>query len=180
MQLFLAIDIPDEIKKQLKLDLTELHDEYRVFRWVQQDHFHITLQYYGENDIDRYIEKVEEAIIDFPPFEIETEKGGVFMRHEVTLFYRMRLTNTFSRFIKSLDHHVGYSRHGMFIPHITFARTRIPSKQQYLLIKKKVRAMRPQYEIPVQSISLYNTLQRSDGAEYQKIHTFHLLEDIKI
>ena len=61
-----------------------------------------------------------------------------------------------------------------YIPHLTIARYKVPSKQQYLLIKKKLENLNIDLEISVKNISLFETIAKGSKTEYKLLAEYQL------
>jgi 2'-5' RNA ligase len=61
-----------------------------------------------------------------------------------------------------------------YLPHVTIARWKIPSKQQYFLIKKKLQAMRIDLSFTVDHLFLYQSVSHKHHPVYKKLRQFDL------
>ncbi|MGC8972246.1 MAG: RNA 2',3'-cyclic phosphodiesterase [bacterium] len=81
MRVFIAIELPENIKEELDRLVTSLKHSISNVKWVEKENFHITLRFIGEIDEDKVlqIEKIlDEVGSRFSPFEVELSGLGKF------------------------------------------------------------------------------------------------------
>lgn len=81
MRVFIAIEIPEDIKEELAHLIESLKDKISNVKWVERENFHITLRFIGEVSEDRIpvLERIiDEVSLKFSPFEIELKGTGKF------------------------------------------------------------------------------------------------------
>ena len=61
-----------------------------------------------------------------------------------------------------------------FIPHLTIAKAKTPSKQQYLHLKKKLLKFPIDLNFPAKRIHLFESILKGPRPEYKKIAAFPL------
>ena len=178
MRLFLAIDVPVETKNSIGQQLLPYLKRYPMFRWVEPQQYHITLQFYGEQTSETdVISKIEEAIFETVPFEISLDSGVGFMRGDMVVALSVNRSQHLNALVRTLDAKLGFERQRSFFPHITIARGRVPSKQQYLMLKKKFSAIRIHDEFEVKDLALIKSELTSNGPIYTTVHEFTLFTD---
>ncbi|MEE8418765.1 MAG: RNA 2',3'-cyclic phosphodiesterase [Dehalococcoidales bacterium] len=79
---FIAIELPDELKRRLGQFETSLESggRYRA-KWVKPGSIHLTLKFLGNVAADRIAEieeAISEAVRGIPPFSLEVEGPGAF------------------------------------------------------------------------------------------------------
>lgn len=177
MRTFLAIDLPQKIKKSLHSQLGKLYKEYPDIRWVSPENFHVTLHFFGEiGDPKREIEHIEESIYDVPSFHLYSSEAGLFIRHKITLYVEFQRNKTLERLVKAVREKLQLPHDKRFVPHLTIGRYRIPSKQQYLLMKKKLKNLQIDIDFEINTIILFESILESNKPIYKKIAKFSLLE----
>lgn len=68
-----------------------------------------------------------------------------------------------------------FAQQKKYLPHLTLARCRIPSKQQYLLLKKRLKKINIKVDFPVKKITLFQSILSGKKPVYKKIDTFNLI-----
>lgn len=168
MRLFLAIDLPSEKKTELNMQLNKLRDTYPYFRWVPQENYHITLHFIGETrNLERLVNKIREAVFDIPSFHMYSAEAGIFLRQALVMYIGFRQ----NRILQNLIRRIKENSHS---PHLTFARYKVPSKQQYLLIKKKIKKLYLEIDFPVTQITLFDSVIENDEFCYKPVVEFSL------
>ena len=176
MRLFLAVDLPSKAKKQLDLQLSPLKKDYANFNWVSQENYHITLIFFGEIDkIDKLKKKIEEAIYDVKVFRLYSLNAGLFLNNKIVLYVNFRREKTLEDLVAKIKSNLQIVDHKKFVPHLSIARTRIPSKQQYLHLKKKLQRLSPHIFFSVSKIYLFQSILEGQKPIYKKIASFPLL-----
>lgn len=80
MRLFVAVDIPEELRERLK-PLLNLLSRYRGIKPVEPENLHITLKFLGEvNDARAELVKDRLRKVEFDPFTIRFRGIGFFPR----------------------------------------------------------------------------------------------------
>lgn len=125
MRLFVAIPIPDELRRNLVSRSTGL----KGARWVRPEGMHITLFFAGETDRDQASDlDAELEAIKMPPFELETGEFGSFDRGEKVKLFWMGICNSEALLhlhgrVETAAVKAGFERETRkFKPHITLAR----------------------------------------------------------
>jgi RNA 2',3'-cyclic 3'-phosphodiesterase len=81
MRLFVAIDLPDELKNELFNLQNKVHDA--KITWVAKKHLHLTLKFMGDVPTDKIKEvKSRVSSIVFPSFSIKLGELGFFPNKE--------------------------------------------------------------------------------------------------
>lgn len=76
---FVAIELPKEVKNELKKNQDKLKSFNFPIKWVEPDQIHLTLSFLGdvfEDKIDRVYEAVEEGILRIKPFTLKPDGLG--------------------------------------------------------------------------------------------------------
>ncbi len=182
MRIFLAVEIPENIKQKLFQQITPLRRDYPQLSWVPPENYHITIHFFGEVDnVKKLSEKIKDVLYDaesFPMFSLGT---GIFIDRKILLyadFQRAKKLEELAEKIKSITEPTQSNSHRYkFIPHLTLARYKIPSKQQYLLMKKKLEQFEIDLEFPVDHVTLYQSILDAQAPIYNKIVDFPLITE---
>jgi len=178
MRLFLAIDLPEDVKKNIEKQLISFRREYPYFRWVETPNLHMTLHFFGEvGDSDKINKLLEELLYDIPTFYLYSSKLGLFIKDNITLYISFYKNKTLENIVKRIKERSAKSTSRSFVPHLTFSRYRIPSKQQYLLIKKKLKNFALDAEFKVEKLTLFESVIGTPKPVYKKIAEYPLLSE---
>jgi len=177
MRLFLAIDLPLKIKEKIKNRLKNLMREYADIKWVGEKNYHITIYFFGENSLSKNInEKIKEATFETCPFYLYSSECQLFMRRRIILYLSFKRNKDLEEMADSIIKTFNPQKKFKFVPHLTLARYRVPSKQQYLLLKKKLKNLNIDFEFKVSKLTLFNCINYNTKPEYKIIKEFKLLE----
>ena len=176
MRVFLAIDLPPTAKLQLDDQISSLKKEYAAFNWVAKDNFHITLHFFGEIDnIVKIKDKIEQAVYDVSSFSLYSLGAGLFLNSKIVLFVNFKREKTLEDLVTKTKKNLHIEDPIKFIPHLTIARAKIPSKQQYLHLKKKLQRLHIDIFFPIKKIYLFQSILERQKPIYKKLVSFSLL-----
>ncbi|PMP67378.1 MAG: RNA 2',3'-cyclic phosphodiesterase [Thermodesulfobacterium geofontis] len=78
---FLAIDLPQELKKELfSLGKTISYESLKL-KWVEEENLHLTIRFFGnisENLVEKIYKKCKEVCKEIDPFELRLSSAGYF------------------------------------------------------------------------------------------------------
>ena len=79
MRIFIALDIPDDIRSRMSRYLEGVRGFAPDVRWVKPESFHVTLKFIGEQKDDQ-VERIkhELATVHVQPFDISFRGQGFF------------------------------------------------------------------------------------------------------
>lgn len=181
MKVFLAIDIPEEVQALISREVLQIQRDYPEFSWAPEKNYHITIQYIGEADearVSQMIPIIEELTYDIEPFELYASAADVLISDRITLYMAFQKNNNLETIVKRMQDSLGLSPKYRYMPHVTVGRYKIPSKQQYLLLRKKLQQLRPEVTVPVTRVYLYKTVPARPFPEYVSLHEFPLAQPI--
>lgn len=175
MRLFLAIDLPSKAKNALFEQLKSIRQDYPDFNWTDQKNYHITIHFFGDmTKIEKIKKKIDDALFDIQSFYLYARSAGVFIGQKIVLYVSFEREKILEEAAKKMRNKFHLQNDEKFIPHLTIARSKIPSKQQYLHLKKKLSKLSIDFEFPVKKIYLFNSIFSSQKPEYKKIAVFNL------
>lgn len=129
MRLFVAVDLPDNVKKQVE----NLCSGLRGVRWVKPEQMHLTMRFIGEVNNEQY-QRIKTALgqIQFSPFELGLHGVGQFSLKKTPRVIWVGLTESpaladLARQVEKTVVALGFPPEDKpFSPHITLARIKLP------------------------------------------------------
>lgn len=178
MKVFLAIDPSAALQKEIARQMMPISNDYQEFSWIAPEKYHITVQYIGDVDGEEKLQHikpiVEELTYDVPGFTLYSNMANILIDSRITLYVDFQKNNHLEVLVKRLQESLGIVPKYRYMPHITLAKYKIPSKQQYQHLKKKLHKLELDIEIPVTSITLYESIISGTEPTYKKITEFPL------
>ena len=174
MRLFIAIELPDGIKKQLEGMCTDIPGS----RWVPVEQIHLTLAFLGEVD-DATLDLLTKALasIRVPGFTLRFSVTGCFpdRRRPRVLWVGLEpepLLNSLASLVREavLASNIPQEERP-FSPHITLARLKFPAPREVgvFLDQPKKQEFPP---VSVREFILFQSLLTSQGAVHSPVKTF--------
>jgi len=177
MRLFLAIDLPKKTKEKIENRVRQLKEEHRNFKWVDENNYHITIYFFGDNYYHKNItEKIKQALYDSFSFYLYSSECSLFIKRKVILYLGFNRNKALEKVASNIMETFEPQRKIKFIPHLTLARLKLPSKQQYLVLKKKMSNLEIDLEFKVNKLTLFNCINYNTKPEYKIVKEFKLLE----
>lgn len=170
-RLFLAVDLSDELKTEIEDKLLPLRQDYPDFRWIPKRNYHITLHFYGQiKNIKRIIEELTKKTYDKKSFYLQGQTLNLFVSKKITLFLDFKKERRLLDIQKELDEKKN------FYPHLTIARYRLPSKQQYFVLKKRLLKTSIKIFFKVKELVLFESIANGQFPFYKPLAKFPLIE----
>lgn len=180
MRVFLAIDLPQTVKKKIFQRIEIIRNYYSHYNWVNQENYHITLFFFGEIDeseIEKIKRKISNGIWDIKPFYLYTRSISVFSKQKHVLyinFYREKEIELLATKIRNLFDNKYKTNKQKYIPHLTLARGKRSSKQQYFALLKKLKKINIKIGFSVNKIKLYQSILTPERPVYKQLWEFNL------
>ena len=173
MRLFIALDLPSEVKKNLNLIIKDFND-IRGLRFADPENSHLTLLFIGESDNQEAIkEKLKQ--IRFEPFYIKTDKLGYFEHYNKLKVFWLGLSKSGELIAlqKQIQDLLPFVKpdFDQFNPHLTIARAN-PDVDANRLKEKISRYNIPASQIKVDSVKLYSSDLRHGKPAYTMLAKF--------
>lgn len=170
MRTFISIDIPEELKKEIR-KIQEKLPEFRG-KFIEPENLHLTLKFLGEISEEK-VEEIRRRLseIKFRKFESEIDSIGVFSENFIKIVW-LHLTNcdALQRDVdKKLDNL--FKKEERFMSHLTIARVKaIRDKREFL---KELRQMEvPKIKFIVQNFKLKKSILTKQGAIYETLEEY--------
>lgn len=177
-RLFLAINLPEDVKKRLFRFVEKEYGELPV-KWSRKDNFHLTLNFLGhipEEHIPDICDKVKGVAKDFPLFELEFQRveAGPSKERKKMIWASGEKNKDLAELKFRLDKALGFQarENKEFRPHITLGR----------IIKILWKKMSPEpdaerkfvFFVPVNSIDLFESKLEKGKRVYYIMESFPL------
>ena len=81
MRLFVALEIPEPPRRDVRRRVDAVRDRLPRARWVDLDNLHLTLLFLGETaegDVPALAARLREAFARYPPLDLRLGSGGTF------------------------------------------------------------------------------------------------------
>lgn len=181
-RLFIAIDLPEKLKKYIFDFTSNLFKEDRDIKRVSLSNIHITLKFLGDINLDR-IEKIKKAISKtaekfvYFNYEIDENPGAFPDEKNARVIYISigEASDYINKIYKELEDNLckeKITKEGRkFIPHITIARIRGKKNLKNVIDKVKIKS---HGKIGCSKITLFESKLKNSGAEYIIIDEFIL------
>lgn len=170
MRLFLAIDLPKKVKHSLEEQIAPLKKEYPQFEWVKEKNYHITVHFFGEvMDVEKLVKRLEEYVFDQESFYLYSFGADLFINHRIVPYISFRREKKLETIAKRIKGNAKY------VPHLTLARSRVPSKQQYFVLKKRMGRLNVDISFQVKNLVLFQSILGGRYPEYKIVKKIFLL-----
>ncbi len=179
-RIFIAINLPEEIKEELKTVLLSLKKNLKRYplKWVKDNQLHVTLHFLG-NLTDKQVGQVKEILAFIIPkhekMRLKLGQIGFFPGAQKPRVVFVGLND--SGEVERIQAEMGKELAGLgfeidrrpWHPHVTLVRANGAVRAE-LFAKQEIRAM----EFGVGSIKLMESELKPDGAEYTILESFKL------
>ena len=185
MRLFVAIEIPSEIRNALAAFLKELCGIAPQPKWVRAENLHVTLKFLGETDPSKLgaIERALAAIRSPQPVSLEFRGLGFFPneRKPRVFWIGMEASANLKTLVDEIDHtahKLGFPLEDRpFTPHLTLARFNppgLPPKLASAAMEHSTRSFGP---LVARDFHLIESKLKSTGAEYTTVQSFSFVTE---
>jgi len=184
MRTFVAIDIPDAIRRRIVELVENLKPATNTVRWTRPEGLHITLKFIGEIAPEK-VEAVKgrlQAVRSFAPFSIAIRGAGYFpnARSPRVLWLGIEAGSELPELARQIEEAlaaVGIPQENRpFSAHLTLGRLRVPDKIPAL--QELLRRQEPLEfgDFTAREIFLYESKLSPEGSHYRKLARFEFAE----
>ncbi|HEY2497773.1 MAG TPA: RNA 2',3'-cyclic phosphodiesterase [Candidatus Angelobacter sp.] len=179
MRVFIALDIPEDIRTRLTKYMERARALAPKARWARVEGLHITLKFIGETSEQRIEEmKASLASIKAVPFDVRFGGIGFFPNAKTARVFWAGVDGGegLPRLAASIDaalEKVGFAREQKtYHPHLTLARTSVrPLRELQPLLEDNP----PQFgTMTAREFFLYRSQPQKGGSKYTKLERFEL------
>ena len=175
MRLFIAIEIPEEVKDYIGKIQEKISDKDTI-RLVNKGQIHLTLKFLGEVQPDK-TEKVKEELkkIKFKPFSVYLDSAGVFPSESYirVVWIGLKPENDILELQSNIDERLKelFKKEKDFKAHVTLARVKlIEDKKRFIEQLKKIKVEHKKFDIG--SFKLVKSTLSPKGAVYEEMVVF--------
>lgn len=183
-RLFLAIDLPGEIKTSIRGAVQELEGIGARVVWTRLENLHLTLKFLGNTSVEQ-LDKVKSLLDDVaeqsPSFKVTLKGLGGFPNEKKPRIVWMGVDqgeNELKRLFYLMEQAVvpiGFKEEkNEFLPHLTLGRIKLPKTNKELEQKIVQERERSFGEWQVNSFKLFESLLTREGPVYQVLDEFKL------
>ena len=153
----LKIELPDKTKKEITDQISDLKNIYPQFQWEPIEKYNILVHSFGEFlDKKLTISKLERALFDKKLFYFYANRVNLTIQNKITLYLDFIREKEIERINKSIKDQFQITQDsGKYMPRLTLANYKIPSKQQYFVIKKRLANLEIDLSFKVNKLSLF-------------------------
>ena len=180
MRVFIAAELPNEIRKTLGDIQRELRPLTNNARWVAPDSIHITLKFVGEVQ-EKRVEDIDGALagLTWKPFTVTVRGVGFFPgTRSPRVFWAGMEAPTMPGLAEHLDarmERVGFEKEKRaFRPHITLARARNTRIDSSLITSAAQYEEHDFGSFTVDRVFLFKSTLKPSGAIYEKLKEYLL------
>jgi 2'-5' RNA ligase len=180
MRLFIAVDLPNEIRKKLADVQRELRPASAGVRWVAPESIHITLKFIGETP-EKMLEDIDTALNGFTwlPFTITVRGVGFFPgNRSPRVFWAGLEAPTMKDMAEELDtrmERLGFDKEKRaFRPHITLARARDTRIDSSLVAASEPYQQYDFGSFLADRVFLFQSTLHPSGAVYERLKEYLL------
>jgi RNA 2',3'-cyclic 3'-phosphodiesterase len=180
MRVFIAVDLPPELRKELAKVQRELAPLTDTARWVASESIHVTLKFIGEV-AEKRLEDIHAALagLTWKSFTITVRGVGFFPgNRSPRVFWAGMEAPTMQNLAEELDsrmERLGFEKEEReFRPHITLARAR-NSRIDSSLVTAASKYVNHQFgSFTVDRVYLFKSILKPAGAEYERLKEYLL------
>jgi len=180
MRVFIAVDLPNELRKELGELERQLKPLTDTARWVAPESIHITLKFIGEVP-EKRAEDIDAALtgLTWIPFTITVRGVGFFPgNRSPRVFWAGMEAPTMQKLAEELDsrmERLGFEKEKRaFRPHITLARARDSRIDSSLVTGSAEYAEHEFGSFTVDRIFLFKSTLKPTGAVYERLKEYPL------
>ena len=184
MRLFVALDLPGEVRQALGDLIARLKPLCRAARWVRPEGMHVTLKFIGHAIADRDAERLAAtraalaAVQSAEPVEIQYRGVGFFpdARRPRVVWCGVEASANLAQLAADIDRALkplGIPREERaFVPHLTLARFKSPDGVEPLAQAAAEFAQRDFGSARETEFHLFESMLKPGGAEYRKLASY--------
>jgi 2'-5' RNA ligase len=180
VRLFIAIDVPEEVRRRITAFAAEMRERAPRARWVRLDGVHVTLKFIGEVAPEKAeaIRHALEPVRTAAPVEMEFRGAGFFPneRRPRVFWVGIHSAPSLAELAAEIERRIeplGIARESRpFNAHLTLARFETPSQSGELARALAEEGEREFGHAIAREFHLYESRLKPGGAQYTRLETF--------
>lgn len=180
MRLFIAVDLPLDIKEKIKEVQLALKKCDLNAKWVNAENVHLTLKFLGEVGEDKIeeIKKIIETVAAYQKlFTVQFKDFGFFPNEKKPRVFFVStsgedILKSMANTLEEKLEIIGFKKEGRFRSHLTLARLRTP--QNIDCLKNEIRKIKLEEKFLIKEIVLFKSTLKASGPIYEKIFISNL------
>ena len=179
---FLAIDLKEEFKPQIKEIIEDFKTLNTDIKFVEVENLHFTLKFFGdvdENKINQISEIVSNTLEGFDPFNLKIQGCGAFpnLNHIKVIWLGTEENTILNSLHDDLDDEfskIGFKKDSRFSNHLTIGRMKSAKNKNQ--VKEKLNDYKTVEigEMSIGRISLKKSTLTPDGPIYEDVKVFDI------
>jgi RNA 2',3'-cyclic 3'-phosphodiesterase len=181
VRLFIAVNLPEDVRLQIYAATLGLRQAASGVRWVLHEQFHVTVKFLGEVAEDNVVALqagLALAARAQPPFDIDLAGIGAFPNLRRPRVYWLGITqatdlHVLQGHVESEIEPLGFPREARpFHPHVTLGRVGTEvSREQVRAAERAAAGIEYQYKVRVNSVDLMVSRLSPKGARYEVLRS---------
>lgn len=184
MRLFVAFDLPNDVREALREPIARLKPLCRAARWARPEGMHVTLKFIGHAIGDGDTEKLDAAraalaaVKSSEPVKIGYRGVGFFpdARRPRVVWCGVEASPNLAKLAADIERGIEPlgipSETRAFVPHLTLARFKSPEEVDALVRSAAEWVSRDFGSASEAEFHLFESLLKPGGAEYRKIESY--------
>ncbi len=180
MRVFVALDIPDDVRQGIRKLIGQLDRTCRGARWVRVEGMHVTLKFIGEVSLEK-VDRIKgelAGVRSAAPVEMNFRGVGFFPndRHPRVFWAGIETTPNLAEIAVEVERRMetlGIAREPRpFQPHLTLARFKSEEGLPQLLETLRTLGAQEFGSTRIGELHLYQSQLNPEGAKYTRLATF--------
>lgn len=184
MRVFLAVNLPDGVQRELHRSTRHIREAAQSVAWVRAEHLHFTVRFLGEVSeevVSRLSQEIAPVLATHEPFDIELAGVGAFPAVErprviwVGVKDAGKLKSLAAK-VEGVVRALGFPAEPReFVPHLTLGRVKRPlSGMELQSLTRAVSCYEARFTLRVAGVDLMSSVLRPQGPLYTMLHNFPL------
>ena len=183
MKLFLGVSLPRAARAILREAYEQLKKDYPYYNWISEENYHVTIANLGERSDEKMphiLEAIKQSVFDVRPTSIFGLETRLFQENGIVVYLAYAKNNEFNtirdRVIDLFNAEKENKAPNGYVPKTILATYKLPSKQQYFHVKKKLTKISFEVDFNLKEVHLFESITKSTNPEYEILHTFELVD----